>query len=168
MKESIIKIVQFSFLIFLISCSTMQYNINKNNDFTKKQIGNLLQKNGNVFYLSSSNATFSTVWSYSSNEIEIYKLAKGMISKREFFSETEFTKPTVQSLQDIDKEIYQQCPLELDGDNFGFRVIIDGDILTKDYHIEINCLKAGRYNTNFSNKIVNDITIRDMWDVEYF
>ena len=42
----------------------MQYNINKNNKFTEKHISNLLQKNGNIFYLFSTYSTFSIVWTY--------------------------------------------------------------------------------------------------------
>ena len=165
MKKCNLKIILFSVLLLSTSCSTMQYNINKNNRFTEKQINSLLQKNGNVFYLSSTYATFSTVWTYNTSEIEVYKLTKGKLSKKETFSKKEFIQPTIQSLQDIEKEFYQKCALELDGDSFGFRICIDDNIHKKDYAVDINCLKKEAYKSEFLNKIVNDIKTCNMWEI---
>jgi hypothetical protein len=168
MKKYSIKIALLAVFSLLISCSTMKYNINKNNKFTEKQKNYLLQKNGNVFYLSSTYATFSTVWTYNtSGEVEIYKLAKGKVSRKETFSEREFMQYNVQSLQDIENELYQKCALDLDGDSFGFRIYIDGTLHTEDYAVDINCLKTGVYKSDFLNKIVTDIKTCNMWEINY-
>lgn len=63
-------------MLFFVSCSTMKQNISKNNKSTNKLTSSLLDKNGNVFYLNSTYTTFSTVWTYSKDKLEIYKLAK--------------------------------------------------------------------------------------------
>lgn len=167
MKMYGIKIVLFSTFLLSMSCSTMRYNINKNNKFTEKQIINLLQKNGNAFYLSSTYAPFSTVWTYSINGIEIYRLAKGKVNQKEIFSETELIHYTKITFEDVEKELYQKCALELDGDMFGFRVDVDGKIQKEEYGIDIKCLKKGIYKSNFLNKIVTDIKTYNMWGVNY-
>ena len=167
MKKCSIKIALLSVFLLSISCSTMRYNINKNNRFTEKQIINLLQKNGNVFYLSSTYATFSTVWTYNINGIEIYRLAKGKVNQKETFSEKELIQYEGVVFEDIEKELYQKCALELDGDMFGFRIDIDGKIHKEDYAVNINCLKKGTYKSDFLNKLVNDIKAYNMWEINY-
>lgn len=150
--------------LHLISCSTMQYNINRNNTLTKKQLNYFLQKNGNAFYLSSTYSTVSVVWTYNSNGIEIYKLTKGKVDKKETFSEKELKQYNELALKDIGKDLYQKCALELDGDNFGYRIDIDGKMQGKDFAIDINCLKKETYDSEILNKIVNDIKNRKMWE----
>ena len=167
MKKCGIKIALFSVFLLSISCSTMRYHINKNNKFTEKQMINLLQKNGNAFYLSSTYATFSTVWTYNINGIEIYRLAKGKVNQKETFSETELTHYAKVAFEDIEKELYQKCALELDGDGFGFKIDIDGKIHKGNYPVDINCLKKGTYKSDFLNKIVTDIKTYNMWEINY-
>ncbi len=167
MKKHGIEIILLSIFLFSISCSTMRYNINQNNEFTEKQIINLFKKNGNVFYLSSTYTSFSTIWTYNFKEIEIYKLVKGKRNKKETISKKELIQYANIAFKDIEKELYQKCDLELDGDMFGFRVNINGKIYNKDFPIDINCLKKGTYKSDFLNKIVNDIKIYNMWEIEY-
>jgi hypothetical protein len=167
MKKCGIKIALLSVFLLSISCSTMRYNINKNNRFTEKQIINLLQRNGNVFYLSSTYATFSTVWTYNVNGIEIYILTKGKVNQKETFSEKESIQYAEVAFENIEKELYQKCALELDGDMFGFRIDIDRKIYKEDYAVDINCLKKGTYKSDFLNKIVNDIKTYNMWETNY-
>jgi len=145
----------------------MQYTINKNNKFTQKQISYLVLKNGNAFYLSSSDATFSTVWTYNASGIEIYRLAKGKVYKKETFPEKEFIQFDLQSFQDVGNELYKKCALVLDGDCFGFRIYVDGKMYLEDYPIDIDCLKKEIYESAFLNKIVNDIKTHNMWEIAY-
>jgi hypothetical protein len=167
MKKCDIKIALFSIFLLSISCSTMRYNINKNNRFTEKQIINLLQKNGNVFYLFSAYVSFSTVWTYNLKGIEIYRLAKGKVNQKETFSGKELIQYSAVAFENIEKELYQKCALELDGDMFGFRIDIDGKIHKEDYAVDINCLKKGTYKSDFLNNIVADIKIHNMWGINY-
>lgn len=63
--KATIKIIIAVIVIFCTSCSTMKQRIKKNNKLTDKTISSLLVNRGNVFYLTSTYATFSTVWTYS-------------------------------------------------------------------------------------------------------
>ena len=165
MKKGSIKIILFSILLILMSCSTMQYNINKNNKFTEKHISNLLQKNGNVFYLFSTYSTFSIVWTYNKNGIEIYRLAKGKVFRKEIFSEKEWIQDVKISVEDINNELYKTCSVVLDGDGFGFKINIDGIIHEDRFAIDIDCMKQQTYKSDFLNKIVYDIKTCKMWGV---
>lgn len=59
--KATIKIIIAVIVIFCTSCSTMKQRIKKNNKLTDKTISSLLVNRGNVFYLTSTYATFSTV-----------------------------------------------------------------------------------------------------------
>lgn len=145
----------------------MQHNIKKNQNLTQKQVNYYCQKNGNAFYLSAAYASFSIVWTYHINRIEIYKLQKGKVIQKQVFSEKEWIKYAEGALEDIEKELYQKCALELDGDNFGFRIVINGEIYNIDYAVDINCLKSAEYKSEFLSKITNDIKTHKMWEIEY-
>lgn len=150
-----------------MSCSTMQHNIKRNQTLTQKQVNYYHQKNGNAFYLSSTYASFSVVWTYYTDRIEIYKLQKGKVNQKQVFPEKEWIKYAEVALEDIEKELYQKCALELDGDNFGFRIVIDGKTYNTDYAVDINCLKTDKYKSEFLNKITNDIKTHKMWEIKY-
>ena len=156
----------FLMSFFLISFTTMKSNmihnnINKNKKFTQKQVNILLKKNGNVFYLESSYATFSIVWTYSKNGIEIYRLAKGKIFKKEIFPEKEWFQDATIAVD----EIYKNCLVVLDGDRFGFKLNIDGNIHEDSYTTNIDCMKQQTFKSDFLNKIVNDIKTYKMWEI---
>ena len=143
------------------------YNIKANRDLTAKQVNYFYQKNGNAFYLSSSSTNFSIIWTYYEGKVEIYRLQKGKISQRQIFREKEIIQYADISLEDIEKELYQKCALELDGDTFGIIIEIDHKTHNADYAVDINCLKQGKYKSDFFNKITNDIRNYKMWEVEH-
>lgn len=167
MRKSYTIIFLLFIFSFLESCSTMQYNIKANRDLTAKQLNYFYQKNGNAFYLSSSSTNFSIIWTYYEGKVEIYRLQKGKISQRQIFQEKEIIQYADISLEDIEKELYQKCALELDGDTFGIIIEIDHKTHNADYAVDINCLKQGKYKSDFLNKITNDIKNYKMWKVEY-
>lgn len=167
MKKSYTILVLFFICAFLASCSTMQYNIRKNRNFTTKQVDYFYKKNGNAFYLSSTYANFSIVWTYDEDGIEIYRLQKGQIRQKQISSEKGIIPYAEFSLEDIEKELYQNCALELDGTVFGFKIEFDKKIHNADYAVDINCLKQGKYKSDFLNKIASDIKTYRMWEIEY-
>lgn len=159
-----IKITLAIIVIFCTSCSTMKQKINKNNKFTDKTISSILDKNGNVFYLNSTYATFSTIWTYHNNNIEIYKLANGKISLQQEYSTT-----NINDLNQISKEELSeldQC-MELDGDSFGYRIKKGSEIEQQDLPINIECSTKLKYKSDFLNKFIGDITTHKMWNVKY-
>lgn len=167
MRKCYTIIVLLFIFSLLVSCSTMQYNIKRNKDLTVRQVNYFYKKNRNVFYLCSTYATFSVVWTYDEDKVEIYRLQKGKIRQKQIFEEKKTIQYAEISLEDIEKELYQKCALELDGDVFGFIIEIDHKTYIADYAVNINCMKQRKYKSTFLNKITNDIKSHKMWEVEY-
>lgn len=122
-----------------------------------------MEKNGNVFYLNSTYATFSTVWTYNKDKIEIYKLANGKISLQQ-----EYPTTSIDNINQISKEeLFEldQC-MELDGDGFGYRIKRGSEIEQQDLPIGIECFTKLKYKSKFLNKVVEDINTHKMWDVQ--
>lgn len=151
----------------LVSCSIMKNNIQKNNKFADKTISSFLEKNGKAFYITSTYSTASVVWTYNKNGIEINKLVKGKVVRKEFFPVKETWQFDAFAFRDIETELYQNCGLELDGDLFGFSLYADNTIRKEDFAVDIGCLKTKTYQSGFLNKVVEDINAYMMWDVKY-
>lgn len=167
MRKCYTIIVLLFIISFLVSCSTVRYNIKRNKDLTVRQVNYFYKKNGNAFYLCSTYATFSVVWTYDEDNFQIYRLQEGRIRQKQIFKSKDIIQYAVVSLEDLEDELYRKCALELDGDSFGFKVEIDRKTYIADYAVNINCMKQGKYESNFLNKITNDIKIHKMWEVEY-
>jgi hypothetical protein len=162
--KATIRITLAVIVILCTYCSTMKQNIHENNKFTDKITSSLLEKNGNVFYLTSTYATFSTVWTYHKDKLEIYKLANGKISLRKECSTT-----CIDNINQISKEeLFEldQC-MELDGDGFGYRIKRGSEMEQQDLPIGIECFTKLKYKSEFLNKVVEDINTHKMWDVQY-
>lgn len=160
--KSTMRIVLTIIVTFFMSCSTMKHYIQKNSKLTDETISSLLEKNGNVFYLRSTYVTISTVWTYSKDRLEIYKLAKGKISLQQ-----EYTTTSIDNINQISKEeLFEldQC-MELDGDGFGYRIKRDSEIEQQDLPISIECFTKRKYKSDFLNKVVEDINTYKMWNV---
>jgi len=162
--KATIRIILAVIVVFCKSCSITKHSIHKNNKFTDKTISSLLEKNGNVFWLTSTYATFSTVWTYNKYKIEIYKLANGKISLQQEYSTT-----NIDNINQISKkELFDldQC-MELDGDGFCYRIKRDSEIEKQDLPIGIECFTKQKYKSEFLNKIVEDIKTYKLWNVRY-
>lgn len=144
----------------------MKNNIQKNNKFTDKTISSLLEKNGNVFYLTSTYATFSTVWTYSKDKLEVYKLAKGKVYEQVNYPDSGIFDYQIPSFKELHSE-FQECGYELDGDSFGYRIKRGSEIEQQDLPIGIECFTKLKYKFEFLNKVVEDINTHKMWDVRY-
>lgn len=164
--KKILKLILLGLVLFSMSCSTVKQNITKNNRSMDKLISSLLDKNGNAFYLTSSYANFSTVWSYGEHDIEVYRLASGKPFEHQTFPDTGFSKYEIPTRKELDIEI-QDCGYELDGDGFGFRLKGGSEIKQQDLPISIECFTKLKYESEFLNKIVEDINNYKMWDVRY-
>lgn len=160
------KIVIIGFVTMFTSCSTMKQAISKNQKNTNKYITNLLKNNDNVFYLYSTYSTFSTVWTYRSDSIEIYRLAKGKLISKEIYKNTGIKSFQIPTIKDLNSDI-DKCGLVLDGDIIGFE--FDKNKPEKNHNqitTDIKCFKAQKYKSDFLNKLVEDITIYKMWNIE--
>ena len=158
------KIYSLTVLILIIasfaSCSIM-HNIERNHDFTKKLLNKLYRKNGNAFYLNSCYFTSSRVWTYYEGRIDIYMLYNGKTGWRKTYEDGGIMQYVNSSLN-LSNDLYGRCPLTLDGDMFGYIIDIDNEI--HEYSLDIDCLKQGKYESGFLNKLVNDINKYKMWE----
>jgi len=164
--KSTIRITLASIIIFCISCSSMKHDIQKNHKQTNKIIQSLLDKNGNVFYLNSTYVIYSTIWTYTDDNIEIYRTTKSNIVERLTFPDKGVSNYKVPDFKELDRET-QECGYELDGDGFGFEIKKDSKIEQQDLPINIECFTKQKYKSEFLNKIVNDINTYKLWDIQY-
>ena len=153
-------------MLSAVSCSTMQHSIRKNNSFTDKTIALLFQKTENVFYLKSTYATFSVVWIYDKDKIEIYRLAKGKVYERTEYPNNGIADFQIPTFKELDLDI-KKCPFVLDGDGFGYRIKRGSEIEQQELPIDIECLIKNKYQSEFLNKIVADIITYKMWNIHY-
>ncbi len=102
--------------------------------------------------MCSTYATFSVVWTYDEDKIEIYRLQEGKISKKQIFKAKDIIPYMVVPLEDVEDELYGKCAMELDGDSFGFKVEIDHKTYIEDYAVDIKCMKLGKYKSCFLKK----------------
>jgi hypothetical protein len=144
----------------------MKHYIQKNKKFTDKTISVLLEKNGNVFYLASTNATFSTVWTYSDDTLEIFELAKGKVFEQASYPDSGIFKYQIPSFKELHSE-FKECGYELDGDVFGYRIKRDAKLEQQDLPIGIECFTKLKYKSELLNKVIKDINTYKMWDVLY-
>jgi hypothetical protein len=160
----------FTLLLLTIfsSCTTSNKFITKNSKLSDKLIREIYTNNKNVFFLRSSNATFSTIWSYVNNEIVIYKLANGkLISKKtHVVSNDKLAHDDLSNFNEINLDSVI-CDYLLDGDLFGFILKDNDNIVDKSFPIEIECLKKAELKSSSMNKIINDIKLFKLWEVTY-
>jgi len=162
------KTVLFSFLMLsLVSCSTMMHNVKKNNNFTERTISGLLEKNGNVFYIRPDLGTFSTVWTYSEDKIEIYKLVKGKVREQKEYPNNGISNYQIPTSKELGLDIGTHCSFVLGGELFGFKIKRDLEIQDFGWGFDIECLTGNTFQSAFLNKIVADINTYNMWNIQY-
>ena len=149
-----------------VSYSTMHY-IKVNHNHTERLLNSFYQKNGNAFYLSSTYSNFSTVWTYEEDRAVVYRLQNGRIRQKLSFNGIEPFQFGSLIPENLEKELYQDCPMVLDGDMFGFIIDIDHIRHKDDYPVDISCMKRGNYDSVVIMRLVNDIKSYHLWEVEY-
>ena len=140
-------------MFFLLSCGITSKMYCKTDN--KKLVTQLLESNGNVFYIRSTYIIISYVWSYSENEIIVYELKKGKIENEKRISIKE--KPNW-IIPLFEKDLFEldSC-MELDGDMFGYWHKNGENVEQRDLPINLKCFRQGKYKSDFLNKVVNDL-----------
>lgn len=169
MKRNYIALVLVLLFIFflILSCSTMHHYIKANRDLTTKIVKSLYRNNENAFYLSSTYANFSIVWTYNKEKVEIYRLQNGDIKQKQLFETKENIKFIAVSPEAIDNELDQRCAPELDGDFLGVYIKTGDKTINEEYAVNINCLKSGNYESELLRRIAKDICYYKMWEFKY-
>jgi len=148
-------------IVLFTSCSTMRNGIKKNDTLTDKTIESLFSDNGNVFYIRSSYSTFSTVWAYKSDKIEVYNLANGKIAEKSSHDATNYiNKVPKERVFEVDN-----C-MELDGDIIGYKVSFDGNKYQEDFPVSMKCFLDQKYKAQFLNTLVKDVKMYKLWSVK--
>lgn len=153
--------------LLISSCSSMHYYLKANRVLTTKIVKTLYKNNENAFYLSSTYANFSIVWTYSKGSIEVYRLQNGAVQEKHCIECKETFQPSTVSPKEIGNELDQNCAPELDGDIFGFYIKTEGKTFNEEYAVNINCLKTGNYKSELLSRIAKDIYYYKMWEYEY-
>lgn len=158
-------IISIASFLFATSCSTCVPIVNNriNSIRTTSLTRSLHKKNGNAFYLDTTWSPYSVVWSYGKGSISIFKVKKGVVRKKQVYS-NEGIMQYINCIEDnLEKELESVCGFWLDGDGFGFIITIDSLSYKANYPVEIESFKKGTFNSSFLNKIRNDIIEYQMW-----
>ena len=154
-------------MLFIESCSSMHFAVWRNKNLTSRQVSYLYKENGNAFYLSSSYASFSVVWTYDKDKIEIYRIKKGRIKEKQVIKRKEIMSFSEVDIKSIKNAIYDNCALELDGDVFGYIIRSGDETYNEDYAVDINCLKQKHEYPLLLETVIDDIRIYKMWEIKY-
>lgn len=150
-KKNYIALIFLVLPILAYSATNRMHNKSEN----KKLVSQLLESNGNAFYVRSTNIIISFVWSYSDKEVFVYKLSKNkIIDKRVVLIKDKpnwHKQCSTKELSELDT-----C-MELDGDMFGFKLKKDGKVEEQNLPINLECFKRRKFKSDFINKVVNDI-----------
>ena len=67
------------------------------------------------------------------------------------------------SVNTVEKEIYNKCGFELDGDELTVTLIYDANVIQKSYYVDISRFTEFSYENDFLNYIKNDISAFSLW-----
>ncbi len=131
----------------------------KHHKYCARKCIQLYKKNGNVFFIKSTYCNKSVVWTYCDNTIEIYTLLDNKITQTQTFSTQPLSPPIERSAYaQIREEMAQKRLWIDDDDSLNFRIdVANGETYGGYYPIDISTLKQGNYQSEFLNRIVQDM-----------
>ena len=94
------------------------------------------------------------MWTYKGDKIEIRKLNFGKVVEKQILETKGIGPYDEKSLKEANKELEENCFYELDGDEVGYIIRVNGDAYRDDYLSEIDCMKQNVYGS----AILNDIS----------
>lgn len=148
-------------LIGFSSCSMININ-----NLEKK----LLEKDSDRIILSITTTYLpsKTVWYYTNDSIIIYKKIssrKDILRYSYGLENSLYNNQLLKSysVNTVEKEIYNKCGFELDGDELTVTLIYDGNVIQKSYYVDISRFTEFSYENDFLNYIKNDISAFSLW-----
>lgn len=150
--------------IVSVSCSSFKQQIKKNDRFTDDMIGKLFKTNQNVFYARSTNYSFSTVWSFSTDSVKVYELLNGKINGEKAYAALGMYELIRYPKQE--SKALVPC-MELDGDMLGYKIKRDTTVDQEDLSVNIKCFIAQKHDSPIINKMVTDIKDHHLLDDRY-
>lgn len=148
-------------LIGFSSCSMVNIN-----NLEKK----LIEKDSDRIILSITTTYLpsKTVWYYTNDSIIIYKKISSRKDILRYSYRLENSLYNNQllksfSVNTVEKEIYNKCGFELDGDELTVTLIYDANVIQKSYYVDISRFTEFSYENDFLNYIKNDISAFSLW-----
>lgn len=148
-------------LIGFSSCSMININ-----NLEKK----LIEKDSNRIILSITTTYLpsKTVWYYTNDSIIIYKKIssrKDILRYSYGLENSLYNNQLLESysVNTIEKEIYNKCGFELDGDELTVTLMYDANVIQKSYYVDISRFTTFSYENDFLNYIKNDISTFSLW-----
>ena len=148
-------------LIGFSSCSMVNIN-----NLEKK----LIEKDSDRIILSirTTYLPSKTVWYYTNDSIIIYKKISSRKDILRYSYRLENSLYNNQllksySVNTVEKEIYNKCGFELDGDELTVTLIYDANVIQKSYYVDISRFTEFSYENDFLNYIKNDISAFSLW-----
>lgn len=138
---------------FLSSCS-LTYVFKKNHRSTERLVNRLYRRNENAFYMTSTYSTYSYVWTYKGDKIEIRKLNFGKVVEKEILKTKGIGPYDEKSLKEAKKELEEKHPFVLDGDEVGYIIRVNDEAYRVDYAIDIDSMKQNVYGSAILNDIL--------------
>ncbi|MGD1840701.1 MAG: hypothetical protein ACFB0B_07370 [Thermonemataceae bacterium] len=124
-------------------------------------VATLYADNENAFYIKSSYATFSTVWTYRADKIKIYYLAKGRVVDEI----THETRSYLDEVSAVNTFEFDSC-MQLDSEVIGYKVVFDDKVYEKRFPVDIACIRQQNYESSFFQKLVKDISKYQIWETQ--
>lgn len=150
-------------LVFIFSaCSTVRSkvfwsNCEKNLKFTSYKVNELVLKNGNAFYVTSTNSYSSKIWTYTGSSLILFKITKGQINEVKEFNDIEWDKISV-IREDIVNDFNKNTSTNiLDGDILGFKILLGEEVWEEVYCIDMQDFIESNFTTPFVKKLKLDI-----------
>lgn len=131
---------------------------------------NLIEKDSNRIILSITTTYLpsKTVWYYTNDSIIIYKkissrkdILRYSYGLENFLYNNQLLESY--SVNTIEKEIYNKCGFELDGDELTVTLMYDANVIQKSYYVDISRFTTFSYENDFLNYIKNDISTFSLW-----
>ena len=145
-------------LLLLSSCTATHYSANryfkKNHRATERWVHRLYKRNGNAFYINSTYSNYSYVWTYKDDGIEIRELVEGKVQGRRTCKGKRLKQYDEKALADAENELEEKCPCELDGDEEGYIIQVNGKAYEYSGVSSIDCMKENVYDSEFLNDFV--------------
>src|SRR5690554_4835672 len=143
-------------ILFTMSCTSLKYQIKRNDAFTKKVVSEILRDNDNVFYLTTEFSNASLVWTYEKDVIQIFKLINGSVSTERKYELLNGSESIIHhSEENFNNQIFE-CS-ELDGDLIEIRIKNDGDIEKYSFPVNLECFTEREYESTFLTRVAGDM-----------
>jgi len=143
-------------ILFSLSCTSLKYQIKRNDAFTKKRVSEILKNNDNVFYLGTEYSNASFIWTYTNDFIQVFKIINGTVNTERRYEISNGKDWIIQHSKESYIDQIFDCT-ELDGDLIEIMILKNGDIEKHSLPVNLECFVHDKYESKFLSKIAEDL-----------